>query len=48
MLTVTCLAGCVHQEEGVCWLDEIYSSLSAQGRDEECVYYEPAMPPGPP
>lgn len=42
MLTITCIADCVHQVEGVCWLDEIYSCLSAQGQDEECVYFKPA------
>ena len=42
MLTITCIADCIHQVEGVCWLDEIYSCLSAQGQDEECLYFEPA------
>ncbi len=42
MLTITCIADCIHQVEGVCWLDEIYNCLSAQGQDEECVYFKPA------
>lgn len=42
MLAITCAVDCIHQIEGICWLDEIYSCLSAQAADEDCVYYEPA------